>query len=207
MVRSGARMPSFASADALVRLAPVLFAMGFVLTVFADSGSALEALPRPLAIAGIGAFVLEAVAALALRSWNRGAMVALVLVIFLVNPLFGMTTALIVGAIALVASWRGFSAAPFARGLATVVAILFAIAAGRAVLSPGFQVEDFWRSGPAVRAASAPSRPSRHLPADAGRVSAFGYARSRGGTTTRGSPTASGSGASTSHRGATPITR
>lgn len=138
----------------LIRVAPVLYASGFVLTVFADSGSALEALPRPLAISVLGAVFTQAVATLLLRDRVRGAMAALVVLVTLAFPLIGITLGLVALGVAGFARWRGFSATPLAASLGAVVSITFVIATARSMLSPAFMLGDLFRAGPEVATAS-----------------------------------------------------
>lgn len=141
--------------DALIA-SPTLFAAGFVLTVFADSGSALEALPRPLGIAAVGAALAQGLATLLLRDRVPGAVAALIVMVTVATPLIGIALGLIAIAAAGFARWRGFSAAPLAAGLGTVIAITFVIAATRVAVSPAFNLGDFFRTGPEVGTASVP---------------------------------------------------
>ncbi|MGH2444893.1 MAG: hypothetical protein ACRDGD_02455 [Candidatus Limnocylindria bacterium] len=149
--RSGLGWPNDRNPDVplkMVLLAPVLFALGFVLTVYADSGRALESLPRPLVIAAAGALLIQGVATLLLRNGLAGAAVALVALVGVAVPLLGITLGLICLAAAAFARWRGFSAVLPATGLGMVVAMTFVIAAGRVIVSPAFAIGDLFRGGP-----------------------------------------------------------
>jgi hypothetical protein len=141
----------------LLLAAPVLFSLAFVLTVYADSGSALESLPRPLAVAALGALLIQAPASLLLWSWNRGAVAAFALLCAIVSPTLAVTLALTGITIVIFARLRRFSAAPFATHLWTVVAFLFGIALIRVVISPGFDLGDLGSYAPRRPATEASS--------------------------------------------------
>ena len=116
--------------------APALFALAFVLTVYADSGSAIEALPRPLLIAGGLAVAIQAALTLLCRDRAAGTVTALVVLIGMALPLLAITLSLCLVATMAFARWRGFSAKRLVVGAGPLVAILFAISAGRVVATP-----------------------------------------------------------------------
>lgn len=136
--------------DRLITAAPTLFALALVLTVYADSGSALEALPRPLAVAAIGALAVQLVASIGLRSVRSGSLAALMVLGVVVSPLWGITAAVVAVAVILFGRWRQFPTTGVVSFAGTVAAIAFTIALARVVVSPAFDLADLRRVGPVV---------------------------------------------------------
>jgi hypothetical protein len=150
------------SLDALV-CAPALYALAFVLTVYADSGSAVEALPRPLLVAGVAAIATQAVLTLLFRNRIAGALVALVILIGVVLPLLAMTLALCLIAILVFARWRRFPAMRLVLIAGPMAVIMFSISAVRVVTDPTFNPVDVLRGNRAIVSAASADAPDIFL--------------------------------------------
>ena len=131
----------------LLVLAPSLFASSFVLTIYAESGSVLESLPRPVAIAAIGALAIQAIASGATRSGQRGAWVALAVLTTISFPVVGTIFVLSSGVLIAMARARHFSVQPFASALGMMVLVVFILSALRVGFAPAFQLSDLTRRG------------------------------------------------------------
>lgn len=118
--------------------APMLFAAGFVLTVFADDGPSLSVLWRPLFIAVGIALAAQFGCAILLRSITRGTVLALVVLAALVGLGFGL---LALGAVAAVelARRRGVTI-PAMRAVSVGVALFFTLSMIRSVAAPGADI-------------------------------------------------------------------
>jgi hypothetical protein len=139
----------------LMLIAPGLFALAFVLTVFADSGSALESLPRPLVVAAFGAVLIQAILSLAFRSLIHGAVVTMLLLTFVASPLLAITCALVGAVVIAFSRWRRFATHPFVSMAGLVVGLVFVIALVRVVTSPAFSLTDLVRGLPEGSVAAA----------------------------------------------------
>lgn len=117
---------------------PMLFAAGFILTVFADDGPTLTVLWRPLFIAVGFAVATQLVAMVVLRSARRGTAAALVALIAVVAPGFGLLAVAALIAVELARRWS--KPIPALRAVSVGVALFFVLSVARTATAPGFDV-------------------------------------------------------------------
>lgn len=125
---------------ALELVAPALFAAAFVLTAFADTGTFVSTLWRPLGLAIVLAFAIQVVASIALRSASRGAVTALLALVGILDPRLALIALGVV--ISAELARRRSRPVEVLRGAAVIVTVFFALSIVRAATSPGFAVAD-----------------------------------------------------------------
>lgn len=122
----------------LTAAAPTLLAAGFVLTVFADDGTHLAELWRPLWIAIALALGLQMLATLLLRSSTAGTVAALIAILALMSLPLGIIALATAIALELARRWgRPFMLLP---GAAVVISIFFGLGMVRAAAAADLEI-------------------------------------------------------------------
>jgi hypothetical protein len=124
----------------MVVLAPVLVAASFVVTVYADSGTVLEALSRPLLVAVGGAIVTQLACVALLRHLINGSIAAVAVVAIVIDVRF---VAIAACAVLIAVFLRRTGRRPLtSRAVGLVAWVLFVLAVGRLAISPAFDLSD-----------------------------------------------------------------